>query len=55
MVLEKLQRPDSDIPHMLHLGEEFDRAVGVPVASHMQPQRKPGHTILSMHMHACGR
>lgn len=26
-VLEKVQRPDADIPHMLSLGEEFNRAV----------------------------
>ena len=29
IVLEKLQRPDAELPHMLHLGEEFDRAVWV--------------------------
>ena len=26
-MLEKVQRPDADIPHMLSLGEEFNRAV----------------------------
>ena len=30
IVLEKLQRPDAELPHMLHLGEEFDRAVRAP-------------------------
>lgn len=29
-MLEKLQRPDAELPHMLHLGEEFDRAVWAP-------------------------
>ena len=53
MVLEKLERPDSDIPHMLHLGEEFDRAVGVSVAPLASSEAR-SHSR-STEMHPCCR
>lgn len=39
-MLEKVQRPDANMPHMLPMGEEFDRAVS-PCISSLLTLEKP--------------